>query len=233
MPANRCKPIAARCRARAATLITASLLLAVLGACDTTPPPGQPADPGQIARQVIADFLSLPVAEVTLVSLEARDFNDSSLGCPEPGMSYQQVITAGHRAVIEADGRRFDVRVAGTHGRICRNSKRKPQEFSPGRKGAGRESAITAMANRARIDLAARLDAAPPDVRLLDAAPWDGRTAPAGCVPQCPATGHPAGKNPTGEPSCGWLIGLYYDGRRYDYHAAGDTVVPCPAISRS
>ncbi len=223
MPANRFNPIATRCRVRAAVLTVAVFLLVILGACDATPPPVISADPGHIARQVIAEFLSLPMTEVTLVSLEAREFNDSSLGCPEPGMSYQQVLTAGHRAVVEAEGRRFDVRVAGAHGRICRNGKRRPQEPSPGREGSDRDSAITAMAESARIDLAARLDAAAPDVRLIDIQPFDGQSAPAGCTPECLA----------GESACGWLIGLYYDGRRYDYHAAGDVVVPCPAFSRS
>ena len=80
-------------------------------------------DPQTIARELVADSLSLRPDQVSIISLEAQDFSDSSLGCPAPGMSYQQVITPGHRILVEADGRRFDVRVSGDHGKICHRRK--------------------------------------------------------------------------------------------------------------
>lgn len=80
--------------------------------------------PETLARRLVADMLSLPPDQVVLISVESQDFSDSSLGCPAPGMSYQQVITPGHRVLVEADGRRFDVRVTGEHGKIC--YRRKP-----------------------------------------------------------------------------------------------------------
>ncbi len=91
-----------------------------------------PAGPGAIALQAVADALGIAPAEARVVSTEARDFPDGSLGCPQPGMAYAQVITPGYRVLVEADGRRFDVRVAGNHGRIC--SLRKP---APEREPAG------------------------------------------------------------------------------------------------
>jgi hypothetical protein len=82
-----------------------------------------PRDPGSIATTLVAEFLSVPVTDTTLVSVSAQEFNDSSLDCPEPGMSYLQVLTPGYRVIVEADGRRFDVRISGDFGRICRRKK--------------------------------------------------------------------------------------------------------------
>lgn len=89
---------------------------------EVTAPP-DPASPATIAQQVVADFLSVPIAEVAVVSTAAQEFNDSSLGCPEPGMSYLQALTPGHRVIVEAEGRRFDIRVSGGHGKICHRQK--------------------------------------------------------------------------------------------------------------
>jgi hypothetical protein len=104
--------------------------LAALVACG--PAPEKPAagdaaavasDPSGIARKVVADMLGMQPEEVTVVSVQVRDFPDSSLDCPEPGFSYLQVVTPGHQVLIEADGRRFDVRVAGRNGRVCHRRK--------------------------------------------------------------------------------------------------------------
>lgn len=191
------------------------LIFMSIGACDNTPPPPLPTDPGTIARRVIADFLSLPTTEVTLVSLEAQDFNDASLGCPESGMAYQQVVTPGHRAIVEAQGRRFDIRVSGGHGRICRKNKRGNPKIN-----SARESAVTAMIDLARRDLAGLLDVEAPTIRILDIRPFDGENPPTGCTPQCPGA----------DGSCGYIIGLFYDSRRYDYHAAAGNAAPCPPV---
>jgi len=81
-----------------------------------------PGSPGTIARQTVANFLSLSFDQTRLLQLEAVEFADASLGCPEPGFGYAQVVTPGYRARVAADGREFDVRVAGNRGRICARS---------------------------------------------------------------------------------------------------------------
>jgi len=207
----------------------------LLSACDRPPPArtGAPADPPapkiateskspvDIARHVVADFLALPEDEVTLVSVESKDFGDASLGCPAPGMSYAQVITPGHLVIVEADGRRFDVRVAGTNGRICRKpaDKRVPQNSAePQREHS---SPVTSQVDEARADLAAQLDLPTADITVADVRSYAPGIASPGCHPDCPDAG--AG--------CGVLIGLLYDGRRYEYHAYDGRTVPCPPLS--
>ena len=124
-----------------------ALLLSVcclLTACEGPSPaaPAEPkqdsvsiADPTEIAKQTVADFLSTPITEITPVSMESKDFSDASLDCPVSGMAYAQVITPGHRIVVEAEGRRFDVRVSGGSGRICRKPSAavRPAEAPPER----------------------------------------------------------------------------------------------------
>jgi len=56
---------------------------------------------------------------VLILSVEAMEFGDTSLGCPQPGMAYLQVVTAGYKVVAEYAGKNFDVRVAGGRSLIC------------------------------------------------------------------------------------------------------------------
>jgi hypothetical protein len=58
----------------------------------------------------------LGVAESALAVLEARrvTWRSGDLGCPEPGMSYPQVLTPGVLVVLAADGTRY--RYHGTPG---------------------------------------------------------------------------------------------------------------------
>ena len=41
---------------------------------------------------------------VQVVSIAAADWSDTSLGCPQPGMFYAQVIVQGYRIVLSAGG---------------------------------------------------------------------------------------------------------------------------------
>ena len=69
-------------------------------------PPDVPADAEAAVAWAVADLASrLAVREdaVTLASIEAVDWSDSSLGCPQPGYMYLQVITPGYRIVLAAD----------------------------------------------------------------------------------------------------------------------------------
>lgn len=61
-----------------------------------------------LARAALAQELGITRDAVTLVSVEATDWNDSSLGCPKEGQAYLQVITPGYRIVLEAKGNRYE-----------------------------------------------------------------------------------------------------------------------------
>ncbi|HSM58271.1 MAG TPA: hypothetical protein VK879_19110 [Candidatus Sulfomarinibacteraceae bacterium] len=60
------------------------------------------------ATMALADRLDVDVSKITIVSVEAVQWRDSSLGCPKPGMSYLMVITPGFRVILEVDGQTYE-----------------------------------------------------------------------------------------------------------------------------
>ncbi len=59
------------------------------------------------ARRDLAARLGRAVAEIRVVEARAVTWPDSSLGCPEPGRMYLQVLTPGYRVILEAGGQRY------------------------------------------------------------------------------------------------------------------------------
>lgn len=77
------------------------------------------AVPGGFPDGVLADILEdasdrsgVPAAEIEVVSIEPMTFNDASLGCPEPGKMYAQVITPGFVVLLQTGEAQLDYRVA-------------------------------------------------------------------------------------------------------------------------
>jgi len=61
-----------------------------------------------LAREDLAQRLGLTPEAIRLVSVEAVDWPDASLGCPQPGMMYAQVITPGYRIILSASGENYE-----------------------------------------------------------------------------------------------------------------------------
>jgi hypothetical protein len=69
----------------------------------------------------LASRLGISEEEITVVSAEAKTWNDASLGCPEKGMMYAQVLTPGYRIILEVDGKQYDYRTDDMgHFKLCR-----------------------------------------------------------------------------------------------------------------
>jgi hypothetical protein len=62
----------------------------------------------QLAKDDLARRLDLLAEEITVVSIDAVNWPDTSLGCPEPGMMYAQVITPGFLVVLESADQTYD-----------------------------------------------------------------------------------------------------------------------------
>lgn len=60
-----------------------------------------------LAKGDLARRLGVGVEEVTLVSAEAVEWPDASLGTPQPGMVYAQVITPGYKIILSARGQEY------------------------------------------------------------------------------------------------------------------------------
>jgi hypothetical protein len=78
-----------------------------------TPAPSEPEVPPGAqavvsrAREELARRLDLPRDAIRLVSVEAVDWPDAALGCPQPGMAHEQVITPGFLLLLDAEGRPY------------------------------------------------------------------------------------------------------------------------------
>ena len=65
--------------------------------------------------------VGVPEAQLRVESAEQREWRDSSLGCPQPGMFYAQVITPGYLVIVAGGGKRLEYHT-DTRGRavMCR-----------------------------------------------------------------------------------------------------------------
>ena len=66
-----------------------------------------------LAADDLAEQLAIDRSTIKVVLVEEVVWSDSSLGCPQPGMSYAQVLTDGMRIILEADGSQYDYRSGG------------------------------------------------------------------------------------------------------------------------
>jgi hypothetical protein len=87
----------------------------------STPPPGS-AVPQEILDLILDEAASLagvPREQLTIERAEAVTWGDGSLGCPEPGVMYTQMLVDGYWVVIGAGDQTFDFRGSGTSYRLC------------------------------------------------------------------------------------------------------------------
>ncbi len=62
----------------------------------------------QAVVDALASQLGVEPDAVTVASVQSVTWNDSSLGCPQPGMMYLQVLTPGYLVILEADGNTYE-----------------------------------------------------------------------------------------------------------------------------
>jgi hypothetical protein len=100
-----------------------------MGGTEVTPPP-EAQEVVRLAKEDLAQRLKLAPDDIQLVSVEAVDWSDTSLGCPQPGMMYAQVITPGFRVILEARGQRYQYHTdTGQFVVLC--EKGKPSGVTP------------------------------------------------------------------------------------------------------
>ena len=81
--------------------------------------------PDEMLDRVMADLEKRTGAArstFTVKRAESTQWNDGSLGCPEPGQVYTQALVNGYWIVIEHDGRSYDYRASERgYFRLCQN----------------------------------------------------------------------------------------------------------------
>ena len=62
----------------------------------------------ETAKNDLAGRLSLPAAQIILIDARSVVWPNSSVGCPQPGMLYADVLTAGYLILLQADGQNYE-----------------------------------------------------------------------------------------------------------------------------
>jgi len=91
-----------------------------------SPQPGQ----GSPLDRAVADLaarLNVPASEIEIVSEEAVVWPDAGLGCPQPGVSYIQIMIEGHRIVLAHGDQMYDYHAGGSSVILCEQANLTPQ----------------------------------------------------------------------------------------------------------
>jgi hypothetical protein len=74
------------------------------------------------AREDLASRLYIQSSEIELIKFEAVTWPDSSLGCPQPGMVYADVLTPGYLIILSAANKEFEYHASrGAEVFYCEN----------------------------------------------------------------------------------------------------------------
>jgi hypothetical protein len=76
------------------------------------PIPAQAEKAVSWARSDLADQEEIAPEQIEVVSVESVEWRNSSLGCPQPGQVYLQVITPGYRIVLRVGEETFEYHAA-------------------------------------------------------------------------------------------------------------------------
>jgi len=60
------------------------------------------------AKQDLITRAGVSAGDIAVKSVEAVQWRDGSLGCPQPGMNYIMMITPGYRIMLEAKGQAYE-----------------------------------------------------------------------------------------------------------------------------
>lgn len=98
---------------------------------EKTPMPARPEVVEKAAADLAARIGASP-EDIRLLELSEVEWRDTSLGCPQPGMMYAQVITPGYLMVLEAQGQGYEYH-ADRRGNVVYCPNPEPPLDSPNR----------------------------------------------------------------------------------------------------
>ena len=182
----------------------------------TVEAPAGPETAIALVKEDLAKRLGATVEKITVLGVEAVEWPDTSLGCPQPGKTYAQVITAGYRIILKAGGEQYEYH-SDNEGRqlvLCQDDGERIEVI---RRMVGPEKAITS----AQEDLAKRLGIPAGEVTVVSVVGDEFPASNLGCpCPKCPELPIPAIVT-------GQRITLAAQGKNYEYHARRNMVVFC------
>ncbi|MEL7022808.1 MAG: hypothetical protein AAGL69_03610 [Pseudomonadota bacterium] len=174
----------------------------------------QATDVARLAAEVLAQSLGITVDQITVDSVRPIDWRDSSIGCPQPGEAYGQVITPGHKIALRVDGQMHVVHEANGRAFVCRNKNRVADLTNSSEFVWAKQALI------ARKSLASTLGVDPREIRVESARRMTWSDTGMGC----PGPTDAAGK------VSGYSLTLSHKTRRFNFNTDLNRVIACPAI---
>ena len=170
-----------------------------------------------LAVATLADELNIPIADIVVDTVRTIEWRDSSIGCPQPGQAYMQVITPGHKVTLRVGTQLHFVHEANGRAEVCRQAKVTPGEIPQV------DLVWGLQAMQARKDLAAQLGVEERHIMIngAESMAWDSSAL--GC--ELPGVEYEAGVYE------GFKLHLRHGSRNYSYHTDMDRVLACPAIT--
>jgi hypothetical protein len=172
------------------------------------------------ARAEAARQLQAQAGEFTIVTIEPAQWTDSSLGCRKPNSMYTDVMSNGYTVVLERQGKRHQVNVAGSRAVMCEQTTRLSGTVRQPMSARG----LDRMTTLARQDLANRLRLDLQQVRVAKVEPRRWTDEDMNCSS---GGGSPAD---AGAGSTGYRLALSTSGRTYFYHTDLRSVRACPPL---
>jgi len=180
-----------------------------------TPPPSAAAI--ELARDTLISQKKLLLRNLTLESSQAMQWPDSSLGCPQPGMMYAQVLTSGFQVTFSEapSGHIHYVHIGNGRAVVCdktastRSQTEKNLHF--GQRWQQSQKAQQLLADRLSVDRN--------EIRIVGARSMDSKKAGSLCV----------GKINKGEPATSQIqvIELNHRNQVYRYGVINNRLVAC------
>ncbi len=170
-----------------------------------------------LAAETLAVELSIPVSSIQIDTVRAVEWRDSSIGCPQPGVGYLQVITPGHKITLRAGGRVHTIHEANGRAFMCKLRK------EPRRMTGQIDLVWGTQGLAARKDLATRLGVEEQAIMIAGATPRVFADASLDC-PE-PDTDYAPEKRD------GFVLRLRHGGRDYTYHTDLERTIMCPPMS--
>lgn len=103
--------------------------------CEPQPQRATSTTAADQVRDALAAELGVSPETLTLLAANEVEWPDASLGCPQPGMMYAQVVTPGYQYLFaDASGKRYDVRTGRNpqHWVVCSMGSDESAREAPG-----------------------------------------------------------------------------------------------------
>ena len=184
------------------------------------PPAGVATDPAAplvaLAKADLAERLNVGPDEIAVQSVEPTEFPDASLGVPEQGKVYAQVITPGYVIRLVVNSTVYEYHGSGDRVVFVPDEPQAPAEEA----GYGMAQLLVELAI---ADLTERLAVGPDEIAVQSVEPTEFPDASLGIPEQ--------GKVYAQVITPGYVIRLVVDDAVYEYHGSGDRVVFVPTSS--